>query len=89
MKKNNQKPVSKEQKAFKRNLKATSDFLEKVKNEYDEDLNCSGCNFGALARMKQKQEEKLKETIQEISKPKLGKKETVKKVVVKIKRKSA
>lgn len=60
MRKQNQKPMSKEEKAFKKTVKATKAYLESIQKDFNEDyITCNGCNFGAIARMKQKQEEKL------------------------------
>lgn len=79
----NQTPEQKANKAFKKTFKETKIFLETIQKNYSEDENCSGCNFGALARMKKRQEELMKSTIKEISESNEEKEPRKVKIIVK------
>lgn len=92
MRKQNQRPMSKEEKAFKKTVKATKVYLESIQKDFNEDYtSCSGCNFGAIARMKKKQEEKLRAAIRIVDEKKESQSDVQKpkKVIVKIKKKPA
>ncbi len=68
-------------------MRVTKDYIDEATNSYSEDLSGCGCNFGAEARRRERQEKILRESLSKLARnEEVNEEKPVKKVVIKIKK---